>query len=164
MVRTDTSQGEGAAFFYYIYYMKVFWIIFFLTLDIISKGQEKDKSSAIKFKSSNTMIVYLDSSGHFEMSQCWEKIESTIIVDVFSNHLITVSTNSVNDEFISVKKISAYKLTLATMVNFSGINKKNGVCGIRLSLPSNENLFKYYTYLYIDYKDVTYVYQMLAQQ
>lgn len=128
------------------------------------KCQSKDASHLIRFICIEKMIVILDSLGNFQLSEGWQKDSSDVFV--FGNKVKVYNLNRTFEEYTLGVKTNAYKVyesTLATWVSCR--NQKGDMCNVRLMLqPNNSNLLTSPSFLYIDYKELVYVYKILLAE
>ncbi|MBK8610001.1 MAG: hypothetical protein IPL84_08635 [Chitinophagaceae bacterium] len=111
-----------------------------------------------------SMTAYLDKDRRFKLSECWTPSRNTILFKPFGESLKIVRGDS-TIEFVSVKKLGAYKEEDMTMSLFSAEAKDGGTVGIRILLQDGaENLFKHFSYLYLDYKSSVNVYPIIMEK
>lgn len=135
-------------------------VLVFITYAAKSQNPE----TTLKFESYQSMTVYLDKDRLFKLSECWAPSRNTILFKPFGESLKIIQGDS-TIEFISVKKISAYKEQDMTMSLFSAEAKGGGTVGIRILMQdSAENLFKHFSYLYLDYRSSVKVYQIIMEK
>lgn len=142
--------------------MKFIFTIALFLFAFTAKSQNPE--TTLKFESYQTMTAYLDKDRNFELSGCWEPNRSTVLFKPFGESLKIIQEKSTY-EFVSVKKVDAYKKDDMTMSTFSAEDKDGGKVGIRLFIQnSTANLFKEFSYLYIDYKSSVKVYQIIMEK
>ena len=141
----------------------LFILLFCFSIITSGKSQSSASSSFLNFTSFQSMTVYLDSTGKFELTLGWEKSTNKITIDAFGNRIILKDTVE-NKERVFVlgvkgKKYKAFE-TMDIVPYFACTDDNGKRCSIRLMLQDLDNLRKHPSYLYVDYADVTYVYQM----
>ncbi len=110
------------------------------------------------------MTAYLDRDGNFKLSGGWEPIRNSIVFNTKSGNLKITKPTSTN-EFVSIIKTDAYKESGLTMSVFSAEDKAGGNVRIRILIQdTEENLFKKFSYLYVDYKSSVDVYQIIMEK
>jgi hypothetical protein len=136
----------------------------FLLSSMFAKSENK-YSDTVLFTSRQMMEVYVDSIGKFELSTGWQKKVHIIIVDFKDNIIKIASTSSIID-FTNLEKKYAYKAdTSITMIYYTALDKDGKRCNIRMRLQKKrEDLFNHASYLYVDYSNVTFAYQMFIEK
>jgi hypothetical protein len=137
-----------------------FFCIAFLTS---GKSQSSNSSSFLNFTSYQRMVVYFDSTGKFEMTMGWEKSTDKITIDAFGNRIKLKNTSDAKERlFVLGVKGNKYKSSgiMYIIPFFQCSDDKETRCNIRLMLQDTDNVGKHPSYLYIDYSNVTYLYQL----
>lgn len=142
--------------------MKYLITITLLLFAYTAKSQNPE--TTLKFESYQKMTAYLDRDRNFKLSECFQPSRSTILFKPFGESLKIIHGDS-TIEFVSVKKISAYKEDDMTMSLFSAESKSGGTVRIRILMQNSaKNLFKHFSYLYLDYKGSVNVYQIIMEK
>jgi hypothetical protein len=134
-----------------------------LLILIPCKSQSSERSSFLTFISYQKMSAYLDSSGKLEMTLGWEKSTDKIIIDAFGNRIKLKNVNDGKERlFVLGIKGEKYKSSGAIDIIpfYQCTDDKERRCTVRLMLQDSENITKHPSYLYIDYADITHVYQL----
>lgn len=149
--------------------MKFLLLTFFLFSNHSAKSQKTDiESYFLKFMSFQKMSVSLDSMGKVFLSLGWEKDNNKVTIDAFGNKITIIKDGSLENKVykLGIKGITYQdKITSLTFIPFFQCVDPDGKkCNIRISLLEENRINIGASYLFIDYKDATEIFQIFLQK
>lgn len=114
-------------------------------------------SNRIKLKSKKYMTVFLDKTGAFDVAGEWEDSINIIVLDIKESSVRIYGCRAGN--FDLTTKAEKYTDVSYTVYKWTSCIDKNGLrCDLRLKLKQNSS--SKYGLFYIDYTDVTYMFDI----
>ena len=122
-----------------------------------------DTSAYLKFICTQHIYVFLDSVGMYQLSNCWEKDNSIMVLDAYGNR-IKIYKEGKTEILTLGTKTRKYKDIInehSYVHNWDYCTDNDGKkCSIRIIFPPDKDFGVAPLYMFIDYKNVTYGYQL----